>query len=333
MSTRTQDPDFVGNAGKVLKVNPTETGTIWEPATGTGTVTNVSSVNADITVTNPTTTPVLTMVQAPALRSATTTVNVSSATAPTSGQVLTATSGTAATWQTPIGTGWNLTGNSGTNPATNYVGTADNIDFKIGRNGLQLINIGINLGGPATTISTIQSNHYFIFSSAGYQFTSNNPSGQGWIFDGTTSQGLELRPYGSSTGNTREIKFVELVPNGTNSIGLKAPDSIGTTITYVLPTTAPTAGQVLSTSAPVANVSTMSWVTANTGTDTYDRQTGITGTGVTLGGTPLANRIVDVYRNGLLQESGGIDYTLSGTALTFTVALAPADVVISRYNV
>jgi hypothetical protein len=36
-----------------------------------------------------------------ALASATTTVNVSSATAPTAGQVLTATSGTAATWQTP----------------------------------------------------------------------------------------------------------------------------------------------------------------------------------------------------------------------------------------
>jgi hypothetical protein len=35
------------------------------------------------------------------LKSATTTVNVSSATAPTSGQVLTATSGVAATWQTP----------------------------------------------------------------------------------------------------------------------------------------------------------------------------------------------------------------------------------------
>jgi len=40
-----------------------------------------------------------------ALKSATTTVNVSSATAPTSGQVLTATSGTAATWQTPSGGG------------------------------------------------------------------------------------------------------------------------------------------------------------------------------------------------------------------------------------
>lgn len=45
----------------------------------------------------------LTVVSAPAITSATTTVNVSSATAPSSGQVLTATSSTAATWQTPSG--------------------------------------------------------------------------------------------------------------------------------------------------------------------------------------------------------------------------------------
>jgi hypothetical protein len=68
---------------------------------GSGTVTSVTSANSDLTVANTTTTPVITMVQAPALRSATTTVNVSSATAPTAGQVLTATSSTAATWQTP----------------------------------------------------------------------------------------------------------------------------------------------------------------------------------------------------------------------------------------
>lgn len=52
------------------------------------------ATGADVTGSN-------TSASANALESATTTVNVSSATAPTSGQVLTATSGTAATWQTP----------------------------------------------------------------------------------------------------------------------------------------------------------------------------------------------------------------------------------------
>jgi hypothetical protein len=61
------------------------------------------------------------------LKSATTTVSVSSATAPTTGQILTATSGTAATWQAPSGstpTGAAGGGLSGTypNPAVASVG-------------------------------------------------------------------------------------------------------------------------------------------------------------------------------------------------------------------
>lgn len=70
---------------------------------GSGTVTSVGSADGSVTVTNPTTTPDLAVVSAPAIRSATTTVNTSSATAPTNGQVLTATSSTTATWQTPSG--------------------------------------------------------------------------------------------------------------------------------------------------------------------------------------------------------------------------------------
>jgi len=79
-------------------------GTFATPA-GSGTVTNVSSANADATVATQTTTPVITVVQTPALRSATTTVDVSGATAPTVGQALIATSSTAATWQTVAGGG------------------------------------------------------------------------------------------------------------------------------------------------------------------------------------------------------------------------------------
>jgi hypothetical protein len=73
----------------------------WAAPAGSGTVTSVTSADSNITITNTTTTPVITLVQAPALKSATTTVSVSAATAPTSGQVLTATSSTTATWQTP----------------------------------------------------------------------------------------------------------------------------------------------------------------------------------------------------------------------------------------
>ena len=68
---------------------------------GSGTVTSVTSADANITVATTTTTPVITLVQTPALKSATTTIDVASATAPTTGQVLTATGASAATWQTP----------------------------------------------------------------------------------------------------------------------------------------------------------------------------------------------------------------------------------------
>ncbi len=91
-----------GQAATIL-YSASTTPDIITGSSGSGSVTSVTSANADITVATTTTTPVLTMVQAPALRSATTTINVSSATAPTNGQVLTATSGTAATWQTPSG--------------------------------------------------------------------------------------------------------------------------------------------------------------------------------------------------------------------------------------
>ena len=91
-------------AGQVLMATSGTAATWQTPTTGgSGTVTSVTSANADLTVATGTTTPVITAVQAPALRSATTTVDVSAATAPTVGQVLTATSGTAATWQTPTG--------------------------------------------------------------------------------------------------------------------------------------------------------------------------------------------------------------------------------------
>lgn len=73
---------------------------------GGGTVLSVASANGDLTVVNGSTNAVITAVESPAargLKSATTTVSVSSATAPTTGQVLTATSSTTATWQTPTG--------------------------------------------------------------------------------------------------------------------------------------------------------------------------------------------------------------------------------------
>lgn len=64
-----------------------------------------------------------------ALQSATTTVNVSSATAPTNWQVLTATSGTAATWQTLPSSGIQTIGMSATNTTMVKTDTVENTIF------------------------------------------------------------------------------------------------------------------------------------------------------------------------------------------------------------
>lgn len=91
--------DETGTGAAVFANSPTlVTPALGTPASGVGT--NLTGTAASLTsgITN-------------ALKSATTAVNVSSATAPTSGQVLTATGGSAATWQTPsVGGGSTPTG-------------------------------------------------------------------------------------------------------------------------------------------------------------------------------------------------------------------------------
>jgi len=63
-------------------------------------------------------------------------------------------------WQklaTNVSTEWGLSGNNGTTPATNFIGTIDNFDFVTKTNNLEAMrvtsagNIGINAPTPSTT--------------------------------------------------------------------------------------------------------------------------------------------------------------------------------------
>lgn len=80
----------------------------------------------------------------------------------------------------------------------------------------------LNIGGSATTISIGTST-------------------------GTTSVSgvLSLNPIGTSTGQTGVIRFKELAANGSNYIGLRAPDSLASNITLTLPANIGSANQVL----------------------------------------------------------------------------------------
>ena len=56
------------------------------------------------------------------------------------GQVLTTSAG-AAVWQAPTGSGWGLSGNAGTNPSSNYLGTSDNQALELRVNGQRALRL------------------------------------------------------------------------------------------------------------------------------------------------------------------------------------------------
>jgi len=78
----------------------------------------------------------------------------------------------------------------------------------------------------------------------------------------SNSNAVTIAPFNTAAGNTGELRFMELAANGSNYAGFKAPDSIASNLIYILPTTAPTAGQVLSASAVNNASSTLSWTTS-----------------------------------------------------------------------
>jgi hypothetical protein len=88
----------------------------------------------------------------------------------------------------------------------------------------------------------------------------------GIVFKGSTGQlqfstiGLLLNPYGTSAGNTGEIRFSELAANGSNYVGFKASDLISSSLTWTLPAIDSTGTQAL-----VSNGSgVLSWASIST---------------------------------------------------------------------
>jgi hypothetical protein len=65
------------------------------------------------------------------------------------------------------------------------------------------------------------------------------------LFFDTSASALTLNPFGTSSGNTGEIRLSELVANGTSYTGFKAPDSLASNIVYEMPSANGTADYVL----------------------------------------------------------------------------------------
>lgn len=77
----------------------------------------------------------------------------------------------------------------------------------------------------------------------------------------TAANALVIDPYGTNTGETGEVQFKELTANGSNHVGLKAPDNIAADVVFVLPPADGTSGQALVTDGS----GNLSWTSSSNG--------------------------------------------------------------------
>ena len=106
--------------------------------------------------------------------------------------------------------------------------------------------ITVTNGAGSITLSTPQSIH----TTATPQFArlGLGAGADATALLATTGQAaIQLNPFNTAAGNTGEIRFLELAANGTNYVGLKAPDAITTNTIWVLPSADGTNGQVVQT--------------------------------------------------------------------------------------
>lgn len=80
---------------------------------------------------------------------------------------------------------------------------------------------------------------------------------------------LQINPYGTGTGNTGEVRLLELSANGTNYVVFKAPDAITSNVIWTLPNADGSSGYALTTDGS----GNLSWAQAGVNDATYITQT------------------------------------------------------------
>lgn len=53
----------------------------------------------------------------------------------------------------------------------------------------------------------------------------------------------------------------------------------------------------------------------------------------TLAGNPNPDASLELYKNGVLQKAGGVDFTLSGSTITFVLAPETGSILLASYRV
>lgn len=152
--------------------------------------------------------------------------------------------------------------------------------------------------------------------------------------------GTSLSVSGSLvTGTASSANGTLTFQNDTNAFTQSFRGSaVSANITYVLPVTAPTAGQILSSSAPSSNVATLSWVdsgSASTITVTDDTTTNATKYLVWVDGTGSQSAKISTTKISMNPSTGVLSatsFTGAGTGLTGTASSLTAGTVTTNAN-
>jgi len=112
-----------------------------------------------------------------------------------------------------------------------------------------------------------------VYDNSGELIWKNVTASAGDIGSGTPASGtftslsannnFSLYPTGTGAGNTGEIRWYELVANGTNYTAFKAADAMGSNIVYTLPSADGSSGNILTTNGS----GTLSWTSTVTGSN------------------------------------------------------------------
>lgn len=118
----------------------------------------------------------------------------------------------------------------------------------------------------------------------------------------THANALPISPFGTSSGNTGEMRFLELSANGSNYVGFKAPDSITTSTAWVLPSADGTNGQALSTNGS----GILSWATVGGSSDPWTSVSGgiyYAGGKIGIGATSTPTALLTLTGGGIMMDS------------------------------
>ena len=203
--------------------------------------------------------------------------------------------------------------------------TTDTLTFNVADDALNFTELSDALSLDENThILLNEFDYHFDMNGTGdFAFEENDVSffsieNDGKIFYRDDS-GFHLTPYAAAAGSTSEIRFEELVANGSNYIGFKAPDSIAGNVIWTWPSTDGASGEFMTTdgtgtlgwSAPDA-IETIGDVVGPGDSFTEDSE----GNNIWFEGTTAdANEIL------LTAEDPGADFTVTLPAATGTVAL------------